>query len=134
MPEEIFCYFQEMKYLLILLPLFLSACASVVESNKQIISVDTPNCPQARCTLVNNPGIYYISQTPGTVIVNKSKSRLLIECTKDDLIQKAYVDSRFEEMVAGNVIFGGLIGTGMDFGSGAAFNYPPAIIHPMTCE
>lgn len=35
-------------------------------------------------------------------------------------------------MAAGNILFGGLIGVGIDVATGAAFDYPTLITVPMT--
>ena len=51
--------------------LILSNCASIVSDSIQPISVDTPNCRGAKCTLNNSNGVYFVERTPGTVSVEK---------------------------------------------------------------
>ena len=47
-------------------------CATITTGQDQVISVNTPNCPAASCSLTNSEGTYYINKTPGTVTINKS--------------------------------------------------------------
>ena len=68
----------------LLLALSLSSCASIFTGTSQDISVNTPGCPSAQCTLANSEGNWSIDKTPGTVTVTKDSTTLVIECkTKD---------------------------------------------------
>ena len=119
--------------LLILLGL-LSGCASITTGQDQSVSINTPDCPQAECQLTNKDGTFYISSTPGTVMVDKACSELTIKCSKpgypDHVTQ---VGSALQPMTLGNVIFGGLIGIGVDAATGAACKYPSLIPVAMDC-
>lgn len=114
--------------------LSLSACASIVSGDGQIISVDTPNCPEARCKLLNEQGTYYVSDTPGTVNINKSASPMIIECKKGKFKETITVESGTEGMAFGNILAGGVIGAAVDMSTGAAYDYPTSIQHPLNCE
>jgi hypothetical protein len=37
-------------------------------------------------------------------------------------------------MLAGNIIFGGVIGGGVDVATGAAYDYPALITNPLSCK
>lgn len=114
--------------------LAVSGCASITTGQHQIVSVDTPNCPSASCTLTNKDGTYYVSSTPGTVSVNRACGKLTVACSvegePDSIIT---VSSSIKAMAFGNIIFGGLIGAGVDTATGAACQYPSLIPVPMIC-
>ena len=102
-----------------------------------MVSVETPNCPQAKCILENDEGYYNIAETPGSILLERSNSRLMIDCRQkgnENIRQTAYVESGIEGMWFGNLIFGGLIGTGIDAANGSAYDYPKKIEHPLSCQ
>ena len=73
-----------MKCLLSILSfLILSNCASIISDSVQPISVYTPNCRAAKCTLNNSNGVYFVEKTPGTVSVEKAFGDLTVTCEKD---------------------------------------------------
>lgn len=121
--------------LLILLPISsLYGCASIVSGQDQVVSVSTPNCPDAKCTLVNDDGKYYVN-TPGTVTVNREYDELTVDCEKDgyDPVMMK-VSSSTKGMAFGNILLGGVIGAGVDMATGAAYDYPSEIINPLDCR
>ena len=128
------------KYKCILIPIAffilnqLTSCASIVEGDDQVVSIETPSCPGASCKLINNQGTFYVNKTPGTVSINKSSSDLSIECSKGDVTQIISSESSTEAMTFGNIIFGGLIGVTVDASTGAAYEYDALIQHPLTCD
>lgn len=112
----------------------LSGCASIVSGQNQPLSVTTPGCDKASCELHNDEGKWYVPSTPGTVTVNRSYADLVIRCSKDDgPAATASVKSTTKGMAFGNIIFGGVIGAGVDMASGAAYDYPNEVSIPMTC-
>lgn len=113
--------------------MYLSACSSIVNDKTQVVSVDTPACPAATCKLSNADGQYFINQTPGTVMVNKSTSDLTIECSKENLKSIEAVKSSVNASMFGNLLFGGVIGAAIDAGSGAGFDYPTTITNGLSC-
>ena len=116
------------------LPL-ITHCASLVKGSDQVITVDTPNCPGATCRLTNNDGTYFVNNTPGTVTINKSGSDLNISCYKEGNVSSAInTESNVENMAWGNILIGGIIGGGVDMATGAAYNYPNFIEHPLDCR
>lgn len=112
----------------------LSGCASIVSGSTQVVSVDTPGCPSASCELINDKGKWYISNTPGTTSITRAYGSLNITCRKDDnAIGNQTVNSTTKGMAFGNILLGGIIGAGVDIGTGAAYDYPTTISVPMTC-
>lgn len=109
----------------------LSGCASLVAGTTQPVSVNTMTTTGADCNLVNAQGKWELT-TPGTAVVKRSKTDVKIRCTKDGFQDaEAVAPSGFEPWTLGNLLFGGLIGIGVDFGTGAIHRYPDAVAVPM---
>lgn len=112
-----------------------TGCASITTGQNQSVSIDTPNCPAATCRLSNSDGTYFVSNTPETVVVNRACGKLTIQCSKEG--KQDYdmsVSSSIKAVAWGNILFGGLIGAGVDAATGAACEYPQFIPVPMNCE
>jgi uncharacterized protein YceK len=118
--------------LLAIIPVIaLSGCASIVNGQTQVLSLTTSDkgaeVGSASCTLLNNKGTWFVS-TPGTVSVHRSYQDLHVTCKKDGLEPGIVtVKSSTKPMAFGNVLFGGVIGVGVDTGTGAAYDYPQLI-------
>ena len=110
----------------------LSACASIIKGSTASIGVTSPPVTGAVCTLSSSQGNWQMT-TPGSVTVERSKSDIQITCKKDGY-QDAYaiIPSNFEGWTVGNLVFGGIIGVGVDAATGAMNNYPNAFQVPMT--
>jgi hypothetical protein len=106
----------------------LPGCATLTEGSAQTIRIDT-DPPDARCELTRNGQLVTrIPATPATVSVYKEAGDLQLTCRKPGYLD-ATLDtaSDFQDMVLGNILFGGLIGVAIDMGSGATSRYPEAI-------
>lgn len=106
----------------------LTGCASMITGTNQLVSVETLHASGpvsgAVCRLENDKGVYYLT-TPGTVTVHRAYGDMIVKCDKPGFyfgITK--IASSTKGMVAGNVVFGGLIGAGVDAATGAAYDYP----------
>ena len=119
---------------ILLVLVVLSGCASIVVGDTQILSVETPLCPKALCKLVNEQGTYFVAETPGTVTINKSYSPMVVECSKGDFKETISLESSTVGMTFGNILLGGIIGTAIDMGTGAAYEYDTLIQHPIDCK
>lgn len=109
----------------------LTGCASIVNGQNQSVSVETRSngatLVGANCTLTNNKGTWFVV-TPGSATVNRSFEDLSVKCLKDPLEPgMAVVKSATKAMAFGNIIFGGVIGAGVDVATGAAYDYPNLI-------
>ncbi len=109
----------------------LSGCASIVNGHNQSVSVTTrskgADLPGAKCSLSNDKGEWFTT-TPGSVTVRRSFQDLAVNCAFGGLdagIESA--KSTTKPMVFGNILFGGVIGAGIDVASGAAYDYPEII-------
>ena len=113
----------------------LSGCASIVSGQNQSVSVvakDQMNdVSGAKCSLVNDKGTWYAT-TPGSVTVRRSFNDLSVNCSHDGTAPGATsVKSTTKGMAFGNILFGGLIGAGVDISTGAAYDYPEVIVVKM---
>jgi uncharacterized membrane protein len=116
------------KSAIIAIALLATGCASIVSGTSQIVSVETltdaGRVDGASCKLENDKGVYYVT-TPGTVTVRRSYGNMNVKCEKANLpTGTASIKSATKGMMAGNIIFGGFIGAGVDAASGAAYDYP----------
>ncbi len=115
----------------LLFMLFFGGCASIVNGQNQSISVvskkQSDDLSGAKCSLVNDKGTWYAT-TPGSVTVRRSYNNLTVSCTADGVDPGvAMVKSSTKPMAFGNIIFGGIIGAGVDIGTGAAYDYPDIV-------
>jgi len=104
----------------------LSSCASILTGTNQDITVATPDCANAQCTLSNDEGRWQLEEVPGTVTVAKASTTLVIECgikNSDAETSISTVKSGYEGLVWGNILVGGLIGLFVDMGTGAINKY-----------
>lgn len=110
----------------------LVACATITTGTTQIIAVDTPGVPGAICTLSTQSGPQMVT-TPGTISLSKGSNPIPISCAKPCYVNgQSIVGSNAQQMAAGNVIFGGLIGLGVNSASGAMYKYPDMVTVSMT--
>ena len=108
-----------------------TGCASIVSGQNQSVSVTTLNkgdaLAGAKCSLANDKGTWYAT-TPGSVMVRRSFNDLAVNCAFDGLDAGiALVKSATKGMAFGNILFGGVIGAGVDMSTGAAYDYPEII-------
>lgn len=119
-------------FLVALVGLQLSACASIVKGSSASVAVSTPPVSGATCTLSSAEGSWQIV-SPSSVTIPRSKNDVQVRCTKDGYQDAAAViPSTFEGWTVGNLIFGGIIGVGVDAATGAMNDYPNAFQVPMT--
>src|SRR5882672_11770849 len=111
----------------------LTGCASIVSGTNQPVSLDTPGCDAASCQLTNDKGTWYV-KTPGSVTVSRAYGNLNVVCSKEGFgSATASVASSTKAMAFGNILIGGVIGVGVDIGTGAAYDYPATIAVPLSC-
>ena len=111
-----------------------SGCA-IMDGSQQTLSVRTVSgwsqIGGAQCQVNNNKGTWYVT-TPGTVTVHRSYDPLNVTCHKPGYPGGIMsVASSTKGMEFGNIIFGGVIGAGVDMDTGAAYDYPGLISVPM---
>jgi hypothetical protein len=107
-----------------MLLLVATGCSTIIEGRNQTITVNT-NPPDAHCTLNRNGSpIAEISETPGSVLIEKTKYDITIVCKKSGYEEANYFNkSGVAGATIGNVLAGGLIGWGIDSATGADNKY-----------
>lgn len=108
-----------------------TGCASIVTGQNQSLSVETRDRGKmiqgAYCKLTNNKGTWYVT-TPGSTVVHRSYGDLSVACKKDGEDPGiTTVKSSTKGMAFGNILFGGVVGAGVDVATGAAYDYPSLI-------
>lgn len=109
-----------MKYIF-LLPLLLSACATVTTDATQNIMVTTTPAG-ATCTLTNRAGSWTIEETPSTILVVRNFSPLVIDCEKDGKKGSATLEPSTRLIAYGNLLMFGLPAM-VDAATGEGYEY-----------
>jgi len=109
----------------------MSGCASIVKGSSQTIAITSPPTTGATCTLSSSQGNWQMI-TPGSVTVERSKNDMQVRCVKQGW-QDGFgmIPSNFEGWTVGNLVFGGVIGIGVDAATGAMNEYPNSFQVPM---
>lgn len=104
--------------------LSLSACSTIIEGRSQEITVNT-SPPGASCDLIRQDvSLGNIESTPGGVYIQKTKYDIKVVCKKKGYETATYLDkSDYAAAAFGNILIGGLIGAGVDAGTGAQNKY-----------
>lgn len=114
---------------MLLLPVMLTGCASILSGQNQKLTIDTYPIQDAQCVLVNDDGRWVVPSTPAKISVDKSYSDLKIACQAKGYSGNKQVESKSNGMILGNIIMpGGLIGSAIDMQTGAAYDYPETIL------
>jgi len=102
----------------------MTGCATIVKGHSQQINVVT-NPPGAVCDLQRDgKSVATVNPTPGMAMVEKSRRDLAMWSRKQGYLEaEGKVASKFHPMTFGNIIFGGIIGFGVDAASGAMTEY-----------
>ena len=107
-----------------LVGLVTGGCATIVKGTTQMVSVDTPGAPGAKCLLTSSSIGKVNVVTPATVNLQKGSENIAIRCNKECFNDgTGIIGSNTEAMAAGNLIAGGIIGLGIDAASGAMNKY-----------
>lgn len=108
--------------------LALGGCATITKGSSQSVTVLTdPTGAECRFDRAGQ-SLAIVNPTPGTVQIDKSKDAITIRCKKDGYMETAgTLDSEFQGMTFGNILFGGIIGVAVDAGSGAMNQYPSSL-------
>ncbi len=102
----------------------LCGCATITKGTTQVVSVDTPGVPGAKCLLSSSSIGHVNIVTPATVNLQKGSENVAVRCTKECFTDgSGIIGSGTETMTAGNVLVGGVIGLGIDAASGAMNKY-----------
>jgi len=108
--------------------LSLTACASIIENNQQKVNIVPVGAQSVNCELKNGRESVN-SLAPATTQIRRSKTDLDINCSDNQTgaTGKKTVSSDLEPWTFGNILLGGIIGLGVDLGTGSAWKYPAQI-------
>ena len=108
--------------------LLLVGCSTLTTGTTQAVSVVTPGAEGANCEL-SSPEVGTINVvTPAQVMLSKSQHSVRVICRKDCYTEgQGLINSSLEEMTAGNLLIGGVVGVAVDASSGAMNKYDPRI-------
>ncbi len=111
----------------------LASCATIVHGTSQTVAINTPGVPGATCTLSSSSIGTQSVTTPGVVTLSKGSSSVAVRCSKECYNDGASVlASNVDGIAAGNIVFGGVIGGGVDAATGALNQYAPQVDVIMT--
>ena len=115
---------KKLSILMCLTLLMNTACATMFDGKTQAITVNT-SPPQANCVFKRDgQDVGQIENTPGSAVIEKNRDDVTVVCNKQGYGEATYLD---KSGVAGwtwaNIIFGGLIGLAIDYGTGAINKY-----------
>lgn len=104
----------------------LAGCSTLTTGTTQTVSVVTPGAEGANCELFS-PEIGTINVvTPAQVVLSKSQHSVRVTCRKECFAEgRGLINSSMEEMTAGNILIGGVVGVAVDASSGAMNKYDP---------
>lgn len=109
-----------------------SGCATIIKGSGQDIAVDSRPVEGADCVLHSSEGTWRLT-TPGSAHVDKSKNDITLTCQKVGYQDSTdTIPSGFQGWTLGNLLLGGIIGLGVDAGTGAMNEYPHTVTVQMT--
>ena len=110
----------------------LSGCASITGSELQLLSLqawdkDGAQVAGADCKLSNDKGTWY-AKPPASPTVARSAEDLTVNCeAAGQAPGSVRAISRANAGMAGNILFGGVVGVMIDHNRGTAYDYPSTI-------
>ena len=118
---------------LAMLPMWvLQGCATPGQPVQQTVTVETPGCAQARCTLANDRGSWDLPGTPGAVTLTTSHTALAVTCRGVDGTEgRTGAASSLQAQGHTGAVVGGAIGAGVGIAAAApamAFIPPLGVI------
>ena len=108
----------------------LSACATIVKGSDQEIAFNTGEVTGATCAVTGGSefAVNETVVTPGVLTLPRSKKALEVNCSKPGMGSgMKSVKGELEPWVFGNIIFGGVLGAGVDAYTGSVHKYPTEI-------
>lgn len=107
--------------------LALMGCSTIIEGSSQTITLNS-NPSGARCTLERNGLAIGNVETPGGIVVEKTKDNITVVCSKDGYQTSTHIlKSGVAGATFGNIILGGGIGWAIDSASGSDNKYDDVV-------
>lgn len=99
--------------------LILSGCATIIHGKTQSVTI-TSDPPGAMATVGGQT-----VKTPSEVTLRRDKNYTVMVEKDGFQTGQTTVEKSVDPIILGNIIFGGLIGLAIDFGSGSAYKLSP---------
>jgi hypothetical protein len=114
-----------MRMLAVGLTALLSAgCSTITTGTTQPVSIVTVGVEGATCELTSPEVGTVTVVTPAQAVLPKSQHSVRVTCRKECYADgQGIINSTFEEMTAGNLLVGGVVGVAVDASSGAMNRY-----------
>jgi hypothetical protein len=114
-----------MRMLAVGLTALLSAgCSTITTGTTQPVSIVTVGVEGATCELTSPEVGTVTVVTPAQAVLPKSQHSVRVLCRKECYADgQGIINSTFEEMTAGNLLVGGVVGVAVDASSGAMNRY-----------
>lgn len=112
------------------LTLLVIGCASIIHGTRQNISVSS--VPTGAKVIVKG---VHMATTPAVIALKRNESNIILRFEKEgyEPVEVA-LNRSVDGWIAGNIIFGGLIGLAVDFISGGAYKLSPSEINAVMAE
>ena len=114
----------------IIIVIVIVSCATIIHGTRQEISVNS--MPSGAKVIVRG---VHMATTPAVIELKRNQSNIVLRFEKEgyepvEIALRRSVDG----WIAGNIIFGGLIGLAIDFIDGAAYKLSPAEVQTALAE
>jgi len=124
------CKFLMLSLLIIGLSLLVVECATIIHGTRQSVSVNS--VPSGAKVMVKG---VHMATTPAVIELKRKESNLILRFEKEGYEPVEIALNRsVDGWIAGNIIFGGLIGLAIDFIDGAAYKLSPSEVDAVLAE
>ena len=104
--------------------LLAAGCSTITTGTTQPVSIVTVGVEGATCELTSPEVGTVTVVTPAQAVLPKSQHSVRVLCRKECYADgQGIINSTFEEMTAGNLLVGGVVGVAVDASSGAMNRY-----------
>ena len=112
------------------LALLIVGCATIIHGTRQNIAVSS--VPSGAKVIVKG---VYMGTTPAVIKLKRNESNITLRFEKEgyEPVEVA-LNRSVDGWIAGNIIFGGLIGLAIDFISGGAYKLSPSEVNAVLAE
>ena len=113
--------------------LLAAGCSTITTGTTQPVSIVTVGVEGATCELTSPEVGTVTVVTPAQAVLPKSQHSVRVVCRKECYADgQGIINSTFEEMTAGNLLVGGVVGVAVDASSGAMNRYDNRVEVQMT--
>lgn len=103
----------------------LSSCASIINGTRQSVSVNS--IPSGAKVIVKG---VEMAKTPAIIELKRNETNIVVRFDKDGFEPvEVALNRKVDGWIAGNIVFGGIIGLVIDFADGAAYHLNPSEVN-----